>query len=193
MTVPDVVYRSLSLKEARKLSPISSDFRTNRVYVLGRAGDEDRVTWTLEEQEARNPISKAYDGGKVGDIISSYGEDVRPENLHFLGAFVGGEVAALAIWQLVAWNDTLWLMDIRTRDADRRRGLASGLLDWLKGVARDEKLRGILVETQTNNYGAVRFYRKRGFQLAGFNDHLYTNEDVARSDVALYLFWECDG
>lgn len=192
MKPPDVVYRPISLKEARKLPPISSEFSANRVYVLRREESGHEVRWTLQEQEARNPISKAYDSGRVGDIISSYGEDVRPEKLRFLAAFVGDEAAALAIWQLVAWNDTLWLMDIRTREAERRRRLGTGLLDRLKEVARDEKLRGIMVETQTNNYGAVRFYRKQAFQIAGFNDHLYTNEDVARNDVALYLFWESE-
>ncbi|MBV9281740.1 MAG: GNAT family N-acetyltransferase, partial [Chloroflexi bacterium] len=51
---------------------------------------------------------------------------------------------------------------------------------------------GIAVETQINNYPAVSFYRKHGFEISGFNDHLYSNDDLARQDVALFLFREAD-
>jgi len=45
-------------------------------------------------------------------------------------------------------------------------------------------------ETQTNNWPACNFYRKLGFQLGGIDDHLYSNEDVALREVALFWWYE---
>jgi len=84
----------------------------------------------------------------------------------------------------------MWLLDIRVREDVRRRGVGASLLGHLQQVAGRQRLRGILVETQSNNFPAVRFYQKQGFELVGFNDHLYTNDDTGRDDVALFLFWE---
>src|SRR5260370_25866720 len=100
-----------------------------------------------------------------------------------MAARVGGEVRGLVTWQKVAWNDTVWLVDIRTRREDRRSGVGSALLENLKSHTATLHARGISVETQINNYPAIRFYRKHGFELSGFNDHLYTNRDLEKQDV----------
>jgi ribosomal protein S18 acetylase RimI-like enzyme len=72
----------------------------------------------------------------------------------------------------------------------RGQGLGSALVDRLATICRQEHLRGIAVETQNRNYGAVRFYLRRGFRITGFDDHLYSDDDLARQDVALFLFLE---
>jgi ribosomal protein S18 acetylase RimI-like enzyme len=46
------------------------------------------------------------------------------------------------------------------------------------------------VETQSTNYPALSFYRKHGFRVAGFNDRLYTDDDLEDGEVALFLFWQ---
>jgi ribosomal protein S18 acetylase RimI-like enzyme len=57
-------------------------------------------------------------------------------------------------------------------------------------LCRTEDLRGIFVETQVQNYPAICFYRHHGFEIAGFNDHLYSTSDLEVGDVALFLFRE---
>jgi ribosomal protein S18 acetylase RimI-like enzyme len=112
------------------------------------------------------------------------------EELSFLGARRGGEIAGLLTWRAVGWNDTLWLVDVRVREAERRTGVGSALIRALDRIAREERVRGIFVETQIANYPAVRFYQAHGFTISGFNDHLYTNDDLELQDVALFLFLE---
>jgi ribosomal protein S18 acetylase RimI-like enzyme len=53
--------------------------------------------------------------------------------------------------------------------------------------ARERGLRAILLETQTNNTPACRFYARLGFELIGINEIFYTNSDLERGEVA--LFW----
>jgi ribosomal protein S18 acetylase RimI-like enzyme len=186
----EVVCRALTLREVRKLGRIRSGFETDRVFRLDRSADANHIRWRLYEARVIPPFQKRYDSGRLDELLESYEETVRPEKLCFAGAFVAGEARGLITWQLLRWNNTLWLLDIRTDEQVRRRGIGSALLEYLKSVAKENRARGISVETQINNYPAVCFYRKHGFGIAGFHDHLYTNHDLATQDVALFLFWE---
>jgi ribosomal protein S18 acetylase RimI-like enzyme len=45
----------------------------------------------------------------------------------------------------------------------------------------------IVCETQNTNVPAIRFYRALGFTVDGIDVSLYTNDDLARGEVALFL------
>jgi ribosomal protein S18 acetylase RimI-like enzyme len=186
----DLVCEEVSLDEVRALPPMFSSYETNVVYRLEVERDGARVRWTLGEELLPREFRKRYDSGRVDDWVEPYLDQTPVHTLHFMAARVGGEVCGLVTWQKVAWNDTVWLVDIRTRREDRRSGVGSALLERLKSETAGLRARGISVETQINNYPAIRFYRKHGFEFSGFNDHLYTNRDLEKQDVALFLFWE---
>ncbi len=182
--------RELILPELRAETAIPSGFRTNSIYRLTRDDRTDSLEWTLHPHQLPNPLIKNYDNGEVNEILAAYGEHVDPHSLHFLGAFNERDMQGLAVWREEGWNATLWLLDIRVREKSRGQGIGSRLLQHLKELVVDRQLRGMLVETQSNNTPAIDFYRRHGFRISGFNDHLYTNSDVDRDDVAMYLFWE---
>ena len=56
--------------------------------------------------------------------------------------------------------------------------------------ARSENLRGVLLETQTNNMPACRFYQAMGFKLCGIDDHFYSNDDIGAKEVAIFWWYE---
>jgi ribosomal protein S18 acetylase RimI-like enzyme len=183
---------AISLSAVRKLEPIPSSFETDRVFRLHRCPEGDGMAWRMVEEQLYQPFRKTYDSGRPAEWMSSYEDAARPEEMQFVAASADGAVQGLLTWRELTWNNTLWLLDIRTRPAARRTGVGSALMDHLKEVARKRTVRGIVVETQINNYPAICFYRKHGFQVAGFNDHLYTNHDLDRQDVALFLFWQTE-
>jgi ribosomal protein S18 acetylase RimI-like enzyme len=57
-------------------------------------------------------------------------------------------------------------------------------------AARDLDARGLMVETQTTNFGAMRFYERAGFAWCGLDTSLYDPLDVARGEVAIFLWRE---
>ncbi|HZU14161.1 MAG TPA: GNAT family N-acetyltransferase [Chloroflexota bacterium] len=148
------------------------------------------MSWRLREEKLEIPFGKLYDDGVVDDWIGTYEDAGAPEDLRFAGAFAGDELLGLLTWRPMTWNETLWLVDIRVQEAVRGRGIGSHLLAYLDRQAPAFQARGISVETQINNYPAVRFYQKHGYRVAGFHDHLYTNTDVKLQNVAVYLFKE---
>lgn len=187
---PSVLCRRLTLRQVRALRPIPSGYTTDRVYRLERSERDSASQWTLRETRPPVPLHKSYDTGDAHDWLRSYADAGPPNELHFLGAARGSEVLGLVTWRAVEWNQTLWLVDIRVRERERRSGIGSALVEALRRQADEERARGIFVETQITNFPAVRFYQSHGFQICGFNDHLYTNQDAETQDVALFLFLE---
>lgn len=185
--------RAIDLSELRRLPAIPSGFETERVYrlLVGREGGQ--LVWRLREEKLQRPHRKQYDSGNVDEWLSSYADSADLREFAFILAECGGQVAGLLTWRRLAWNETVWLIDIRTCLRYRRSGVGTALVEQLREYAIRERARGILVETQTTNYPAICFYQKNGFELAGFNDHLYSNRDLQEQDVALFLFWEAPG
>ena len=165
-----------------------SEYVTDRVFRLEVRESDDEKMWRLQAEDLPVPLHKRYDDGKVDEWLLANADAGPARDLHFLAAEPDGLPRALATWRATQWNETLWLVDIRTAPGWKRRGLGSALLRCLETRARELGLRGITVETQTTNYPAVSFYRKHGFVLAGLHESLYTNRDRESGEVALFLF-----
>lgn len=182
-----IVIRSLDHTAATRLERIPSRYSTDRVFELERDEALNRLTWRLTEARLARPICREYDSGDLRDMLGSYGDEVNPTTVRHLAAFETDRLLGLLTFQDVDWNRTLWLIDLRVREESRRKGVGRVLVRELKSRARDSNRRGIAVETQTTNFGAVSFYRSLGFRVSGFDDRLYPGEDVA-----LFLFWGAD-
>ena len=85
------------------------------------------------------------------------------------------------------WNNAATIWNVLLSPAARGKGVGRRLIGWASVWAREHGYRALLLETQSNNVAACRFYQSCGFQLVGFNTMLYTNDDIGRQDVA--LFW----
>lgn len=182
--------RELTVQQVRRSAAIPSHFTSNRVFRLEREVCTDGVAWRLQEQELPVPFAKEYDSGELDRWLPTYTGSVPLLDLHFVGMERDGRIDGLLTWCAQEWNNTMWLVDIRVRQEAQRVGLGTALIDHLQQITRRRGARGILVETQINNFPAVSLYRRCGFQIAGFNDHLYANRDLAEQNVALFLFWE---
>lgn len=57
----------------------------------------------------------------------------------------------------------------------------------VEGHARAAGLHRIVCETQTTNIPASRFYRALGFTVDGVDISMYSNDDIERGEVVVYL------
>ena len=69
----------------------------------------------------------------------------------------------------------------------RGKGLGKRLMDKAKEVAKKQKRRAIILETQSCNTNAIGFYLHQGFELIGFDTCCYTNNDIGRREVRINL------
>jgi len=184
--------RWIALEEVRRLPPLPSGYVTGTVLRLIRSSQGRNERWTLAEVPLATPLQRRYDRGTADEWLASYLDEGSAERMVFLIAERSHELLGLLAARTVEWNRSLWLLDIRVRREVRRSGVGSELMSELKRYARGLPVRGVLVETQTSNVPAIRFYQKHGFIICGFNDHLYGNDDLENQEVAVYLFWESD-
>ncbi len=89
-----------------------------------------------------------------------------------------GEMLGYLDMTVQAWQRTGWINDMAVAKERRRQGIGTTLLQAALRWAKDRQLRAVMLETQTKNYPAICFYRKRGFSFCGFNDRSYANQDI---------------
>ncbi len=103
----------------------------------------------------------------------------------FLVADVDNEVRGYVDLLAQPWQRMGWVANMTVDRGFRRRGIGTALMRHARQWAREQGLQAILAEATTKNYPALCFYQKLGFKFCGFNDHYYTNQDIA-----LFFVWK---
>ena len=74
---------------------------------------------------------------------------------------------------------TTWVTDLVVLRRQRRQGIGTALLLASQDWVLQKKNRRIILEMQPKNFPAISLAQKLGFDLCGYNDHYYTNQDIA--------------
>jgi ribosomal protein S18 acetylase RimI-like enzyme len=61
----------------------------------------------------------------------------------------------------------------------RRESIGTALLNAASRWGRDNGLVRLVVEVQTKNFPAIRFFQSRGLTFCGYNDHYWPSQDIA--------------
>ena len=101
-----------------------------------------------------------------------------------------GRLIALLDAEVESWRMVLKVWNLLVDEEYRRRGIGTKLIRSAEAFALEKHCRAISVETQATNWPALSFYLKLGFEVCGVDDHFYTNRDLARREVALFLYRE---
>ncbi|MDQ4078577.1 MAG: GNAT family N-acetyltransferase, partial [Chloroflexota bacterium] len=112
----------------------------------------------------------------------------RAESVLMLVAEAGGRLVGVLEVEGEEWRNTALIWALFVDRAWRGRGVGRELLKRAARWAIEEGYRALVLETQTNNVPAIRFYQRHGFHIAGLDTHFYSNEDVARREVALFMY-----
>jgi streptothricin acetyltransferase len=102
-------------------------------------------------------------------------------------AYADGEKAGRIILKK-SWNNLAYIDDLCVDSAYRNKGLGTQLLSCAEEWARSHDLPGIMLETQNNNVNACRLYARCGFELCGFDTHLYITNPECQNEIALYWY-----
>jgi ribosomal protein S18 acetylase RimI-like enzyme len=83
------------------------------------------------------------------------------------------------------WNNRMIVWELHVKEEFRRRHIGTLLMNRAVEVARERGARMLVLETQSCNVPAIRFYLKFGFELIGLDLAAYSNEDIERREVRL--------
>lgn len=181
--------RPMTTEDVPRLAEMRPGFISETALKVEKIGNGHQVGWRLVEI----PLPRPFDKGSGYDFTMSEQENIlgrlkQADSLEQVvidldtDKIVGVLDAAIEDWRRVLW---IWniMMDVSVRGQGIGRRLIENSIEW----AERHRLRAVMLETQTNNVPACKFYAHMGFQLVGINEAFYTNYDIERGEVA--LFW----
>jgi streptothricin acetyltransferase len=163
-------------EDSRLLDGAENAFTGDEVFDLSFIDGEFQLNLRRVEQ-----FEKSYDA-----------DDSSDDEAEAYGAFVDGVLVG-KIELASTWNDLASIEHIVVAREFRGRGIASGLIDFAKSWARGKQLKGVRLETQTNNVAACRLYFRSGFEVGGFDRFSYRTQPDVANETALYLYWFPNG
>lgn len=126
----------------------------------------------FEETFRKVHMEKLVDYYKEDTLIYVAEVDGKEAGIIQFGGIYDGSVR---IWDLYVWKGF------------KRMGIGTALMKKAEEIARSQGARRLILETQTSNYVAIKFYESCGFQLCGFDLSSYSNSDVEKHEVRLEM------
>jgi ribosomal-protein-alanine N-acetyltransferase len=102
------------------------------------------------------------------------GELAKPSSI-CLGAFDAEDGTLLGYLIISRYVDAWHVMNVAVTPEQRRRGIASALLNRLFEETVDEGRRGYTLEVRVSNVGAISLYERLGFRSRGVRRGYYTD------------------
>ena len=187
----NLVIRPLILADIPRLADIDAEFESDRFLDVEKTGDGLNVMWRLVERPLDPPF-RSNDFSLDRQQREEVAVRLRDGDGLYLAAEDPGteRLVALLDMERERWRDTAVIWNILIDRAYRRHGLGRDLIGRAIAWAREQGLRGLVLESQTNNMPACRFYQAMGFKLCGLDDHFYSNDDMGVSEVAIFWWYE---
>ncbi len=179
--------RPMSGDDIPRLAEIRPGFVSPTALHVERSGAGIESGWRLVER----PLPEPFDKGSAYDFDRTEQANIRRrfergDGLHLVVEY-GGRLAGILDVTPEEWNSTAWVWNLMLDTGIRGQGIGRELFRRAVEWARRLGYRALIFETQSNNVPACKFYAALGCRLDGLRETLYTNDDIARGEVA--LFW----
>ena len=183
--------RPLGSTDILRLAEIDAEFESDRFLDVEKTTNGLGVAWRLVERSLDPPFRSndfGLDRRQREQVAVRYRER---DGLYLVAEDERiGKLVAVLDMERESWRDTAVVWNILVDRACRRQGLGRELMNRAVAWAREQGLRGIVLEAQTNNLAACRFYQAMGFKLCGLDDHFYSNDDMGAKEVAIFWWYE---
>ena len=142
---------------------------------------EDNI-WKYTEEIFSEPYFKKYEDE---EIDMSYIEDNRKVVfLYYIENICIGRIMISS-----KWNGYAYIEDIAVGRDYRRKGIGVALLNKAIEWAKENRLGGLMLETQDINVSACQFYAKNNFKIGGVDTMLYSNLSTA-NEIAIFWYYK---
>ena len=133
----------------------------------------------MEYTRFEAPVERSFDDTIFAEWL---------ENPIAYGAFENDRLLGFAEGFLEVWNNRFRISNICIFDpAARGMGIGGALMEAIQRSAQASGARMIVLETQSCNENAIRFYRRHGFEIIGFDLYSYSNADPERHEIRIEM------
>jgi ribosomal protein S18 acetylase RimI-like enzyme len=169
----DIQVRPTVATDLPRLMGLDHSITSEAVWQLEVRRETGQVAATFREVRLPRAIQVPYPHNHF-----SLADDWVRRSMMFTASFGADAVGYVSLLER-GTSSTVWVFDLVTDAAHRRRGVASALLAAAQAWAESRLHRRLILETQSKNVPAIRLAQKSGFDFCGYNDHYYINRDVA--------------
>jgi ribosomal protein S18 acetylase RimI-like enzyme len=171
--MPEIEIRATTSDDIPKLMALDHNYASDFVWQMEIQRDEHNIGVVFREAKLprsvqvlypRNPQSLADEWTKRDGILIANSDD--------------GVVGYCCLMQNMA-PKTTWITDLVVARRFRHQGIGTALVLASQEWALKKESRRAILEMQPKNFPAISFAQKLGFELCGYNDHYYTNHDIA--------------
>ena len=167
------VIRSARQDDLEKCHAIDHSYQTSYVWQM-TCSESDRLT-NIRFQVVRLPLPLHVDYPHSPQQLLERWSQTD----FFLVTEQGGDIGAYLTLIIGKNEPTAWVHDTAVLPQQRREGQGSCLLAAAMRLARQHKMKRLLVTLPMKNHPAISFYQKNGFAFCGYNEFFYESGDIA--------------
>lgn len=104
------------------------------------------------------------------------------------GAFEDEKLIGFVEGAIEQWNNRFRISNICIfEQTTRNSGIGTALMQTILAEAIKTNARMVVLETQSCNENAIRFYKKMGFDIIGFDLYSYSNKDPQKHEIRIEM------
>jgi ribosomal protein S18 acetylase RimI-like enzyme len=182
----DIFIRPLAPPDLPLLARLDANYVADAELALEREQDGLNVTFRLVERARAFAYVKraGYDFG--AGFQAELAARIAVGQGLYLAAEHDGQIVGFLDVEPDGWRPTATMLWVAVDRPWRGHGIGRRLIERAIDWTRSRGLRALVLETQTTNIDACRFYLRVGFTLSGVQDPYYFDERVAEEQA---LFW----
>ncbi|MFJ8530258.1 GNAT family N-acetyltransferase [Bacillus sp. NPDC094106] len=183
----DIFIRKLEIEDLNAIPEIDDSFTVDSKLVLSLAAMNQRIEYIVKEIQSyeKNYSEGIYNEDQEGDL--DYNEYINNPNKIIFLAFMNQRMIGMIILKR-NWNSFAYVEDIKVDKQFRQLGVGRKLIEQAKHWAQACEMPGIMLETQSNNVRACKFYESCGFVIGGFDFLVYKGMNEQSDEVAIYWY-----
>ncbi len=135
-------------------------------------------TFDFVHETFETPITKSFTDILVPDYL---------EHPAAFGIFVKDVLIACIVLEHETYNNRLRIVQLLVQNEYRHQGIGKALMQHALDYAHNIKARAIVLETQSCNEPAIRFYVSCGYHFIGCDVISYTNNDIENNEIRIEM------
>lgn len=172
-------------KEDYKNVKLRYRYICNKYYKVIYSQTKDGWNIRFKLTQAEKKIIKDYEE----PLLEDWMEEESEGGCQIFGIEDNSNIVGWLTIGKESWSDRLRIYELLVLEDYRNKGYGKLLVQKAKEVAKEKRCYCAILETQTNNYNAIQFYKKRGFKLFGCDLNCYQYNDIERNEVRIDMVY----
>ncbi len=186
-----MLIRSATLADLNACLELSADSQTDYVWQMEHRHENQSIAIRFQTvrlprvmyvryPRPRDDLTACWEQGSMVLVVTNKPKSaVLAADQEPPSDLLGNPIFGYCQLDVEPWHKTGWITHLIVDRPYRKRGIGTALLKASIAWGKSQKLERLMVAVQTKNYPAISFCDKHNLLFCGFNDHYYTNRDIA--------------